>query len=159
MVKAIQIVSLLVILVISSCSTEKQITSTPPIEIAIALQKTPCYGECPVYNFQILNNNRTTLSVGRITSEEFGLGLKEGDYEGTISNEVIQEIIQLAEALNYFKLNTNYDDEKIMDLPAAISSIEGHRVFNRFEGPNLEDLYSFIESKISDVQWHSINEN
>ena len=46
-----------------------------------------------------------------------------------------------------------------MDLPATISLIEGHRVFNRFEGPNLDGLYSLIESKISSVVWAKTTEN
>ena len=87
------------------------------------------------------------------------LDLKEGDYSGEISTVVVDEIIQYAKAADYFTLNNEYDDKRVMDLPAIILNIDGHRVFNRFEGPNLEDLYSFIESKISDVVWHSINEN
>ena len=31
----------------------------------------------------------------------------------------------------------------VMDLPATISLIEGHRVFNRFEGPNLDGLLTY----------------
>ena len=143
---------MIIALVLSSCSTEKHITSTPPLELVVTLQKTPCYGECPVYNFQVLNDGRATLSVGRITSEKFGLNLKEGDYEGTINSENIQEITDLAESLDYHTLKVKYDDEKVMDLPASISSIEGYRVFNRFEGPNLDPLYSLIEKTMARLQ-------
>ena len=150
---------MIIVLVLSSCSTEKHITYTPPLELVVTLQKTPCYGECPVYNFQVLDDGRATLSVGRITSEKFGLNLKEGDYEGTISSEKIQEIIDLAESVDYHNLKVKYDDEKVMDLPASISSIEGYKVFNRFEGPNLDPLYSLIEKTMAETMWQPKTEN
>lgn len=150
---------MIIVLVLSSCWTEKHITYTPPLELVVTLQKTPCYGECPVYNFQVLDDGRATLSVGRITSEKFGLNLKEGDYEGTISSEKIQEIIDLAESLDYHNLKVKYDDEKVMDLPASISSIEGYKVFNRFEGPNLDPLYSLIEKTMAETMWQPKTEN
>ena len=155
MFRVFQIICLIGVLAISSCSTEKYIKSTPSLELVVTLQKTTCYGDCPVYNFQALNDGRATLIVGRITSVEFGLGLKEGEYEGTINSEDLKEIIDLAETIDYFSLKPKYDDEKLMDLPAAISSIKGHRVFNRFDGPNLDPLYSLIEQKIVEIQWHT----
>ena len=155
MLRVFQIVCLIGVLAISSCLTEKHIKSTKQLEIVVMLKKTPCYGDCPIYNFQALNNGHATLIVGHITSEHFGLGLKEGEYEGTINSEDLKEIIELAEAIDYFSLKPKYDDEKIMDLPAAILSIEGHKVFNRFEGPNLDPLYSLIEQKMVEIQWHT----
>lgn len=151
--------SLLGVLIISSCSTEKHITSTPPLELIVTLQKTPCFGDCPVYNFQALNDGRATLEVGRMSQTRFGLELKEGKYEGTVNSTDLDEIVDFANSINYSSLQEEYDDKKVMDLPVSISSIEGHRVFNRFEGPNLEPLYQLIEAKIFKVNWQPISEN
>ena len=109
--------------------------------------------------FQALNNGRATLTVGRMSHSRFGLELKEGDYEGVINLGDLEEILEYAKTIGYFDLAPEYDDKKVMDLPASISSIEGHRVFNRFEGPNLDGLYSLIESKISSVVWAKTIEN
>ena len=155
----LQIVCLLGVCILASCSTEKQLAATAPFETSISLQKTPCYGDCPVYMFQALNNGRATLTVGRISQSGFGLELKEGDYEGVINLGELEEIIEYAKTTGYFDLAPEYDDKKVMDLPASISSIEGHKVFNRFEGPNLEPLYNLIEDKMSKVQWHPISVN
>ena len=141
------------------CSTEKQLTATAQLETSVSLQKTPCYGDCPVYMFQALNNGRATLTVGRMSQSRFGLELKEGNYEGVINSGELEEIVEYAKTIGYFDLAPVYDDKKVMDLPSSISSIEGHRVFNRFEGPNLEPLYNLIEDIISKVQWHPISEN
>lgn len=145
--------------ILASCSTEKQLNATDPLEISVSLQKTPCFGDCPIYMFQALNNGRATLTVGRMLQSKLGLELKEGNYEGVINSGELEKIIEYAKTIGYFDLDPEYDDKKVMDLPASISSIEGHRVFNRFEGPNLEHLYNLIEDIISKVQWHPISEN
>ena len=144
--------------ILACCSTEKQLSSSS-LETYVSLQKTPCYGDCPVYNFQALNDGRAKLTVGRMSQSRFGLDLKEGDYEGAINSGELEAIAEYAKTIGYFDLAPAYDDKKVMDLPASISSIEGHRVFNRFEGPNLEPLYNLIEDIISKVQWHLISEN
>ena len=157
--RVIQIICLFGVCSLASCSIEKQLTDTASLETSVSLQKTPCYGDCPVYTFQALNNGRATLSVGRMSHSRFGLELKEGDYEGVINLGELEEIVEYAKTIGYFDLAPEYDDKKVMDLPASISSIEGHRVFNRFEGPNLDALYNLIEEKISKVKWHPISEN
>ena len=145
--------------ILASCSYKKQLNATAPLEISVSLQKTPCFGDCPVYNFQALNDGRATLTVGRMSQSRFGLDLKEGDYGGVINSGELEDIVEYAKTIGYFDLAPEYDDKNVMDLPASISSIEGHRVFNRFEGPNLENLYNLIEEIISKVQWHPISKN
>ena len=94
-----------------------------------------------------------------MSQTRFGLELKEGKYEGTVNSTDLDEIVDFANSINYSSLQEEYDDKKVMDLPVSISSIEGHRVFNRFEGPNLEPLYQLIEAKIFKVNWQPISEN
>ena len=138
---------------LASCSGEKDISSSNQLDISISLQKTPCYGSCSVYLFQVLKDGSATLTVGRMASDNLNLNLPEGKYLGQLSNSDIEEVVAYAENNGYFELKEKYDDAMVMDLPATISLIEGYRVFNRFEGPNLDGLYSLIESKMSDVVW------
>ena len=159
MSKIQQIACALALTILASCSGEKDITSSTPLDISISLQKTPCYGSCSVYLFQVLNDDSATLTVGRMASDNLNLNLPEGKYVGQLSNSDIEEIVAYAENNGYFELKEKYDDAMVMDLPATISLIEGHRVFNRFEGPNLDGLYSLIESKISSMVWAKTTEN
>ena len=94
-----------------------------------------------------------------MASDNLNLNLPDGKYLGQLSKSDIEEIVNFADNIGYFDLNEKYDNARVMDLPATISLIEGHRVFNRFEGPNLDRLYSLIESKISDIVWTKTTEN
>ena len=143
-----------VALVFTCCNQKKDVSNGHiPLEVAIGLQKTMCYGSCPSFNFSVLNNGQATLTVGRFSEKAFGRHLDEGKYTGTIANNEISKITAFAEKTEYLKLEDRYDNPMIMDLPAAISTINGKTVFNRHEGPNLKDLYSRIENLISTVNW------
>ena len=112
-----------------------------------------CYGSCPSFNFSVLNNGQATLTVGRFAEKAFGRHLEEGRYIGTIDLEEISMVISFAEKNGYLKLKDRYDDTMIMDIPAAISTINSKTVFNRYKGPDLKELYARIEALISTVDW------
>ena len=127
--------------------------SASPLRVSVALQKTMCFGTCPSYNFEVLSDGRATLTVGRFAEDVLGRALAHGNYSGTMDLNLIDQIVTKARTLNYFSLNEKYDDPMLMDLPAAISTIEGHYVYNRYNGPNLEELYLLIERSMSTVDW------
>ena len=143
-----------VALAFSSCNQKKEVsTGYIPLEVSVGLQKTMCYGSCPSYNFSVLNNGQATLTVGRFAEKAFGRHLEEGKYMGTIELHEISKITSFAEQSGYLNLEDRYDNPMIMDIPAAISTINSKTVFNRHEGPNLKDLYARIENLISTVDW------
>jgi hypothetical protein len=147
-----------VIAILTGCSGKKEIpeanTSTyVPLEVSLGLQKTMCYGSCPVFAFEVLNDGRASLTVGRFTEEVMGRHLDEGKYKSTLALIDIEQIMTYAEANGYMELNDRYDDKRIMDLPVAISTINGKTVFNRFNGPDLDKLYSKIEGLMSKANW------
>ena len=47
--------------------------------------------------------------------------------------------------MGFDTLASRYDNPQVMDLPANIVTIDGKTVFNRYGGPNLNDLYTRIE--------------
>lgn len=143
-----------VALAFSSCNQKKDVTNGYiPLEVSIGLQKTMCYGSCPSFNFSVLNNGQATLTVGRFAEKALGRHLNEGEYTGTIELHEISKITEFAENSGYLKLEDRYDNSMVMDIPAAISTINHKTVFNRHEGPDLKDLYSRIENLISTVDW------
>lgn len=139
---------------LASCTPEvNNAHSTTPLRVSAALQKTMCYGTCPSYNFEVLSDGRATLTVGRFAEDVIGRGLEKGNYTGQVALEDIDLIVQKAKSMGYFSLNDKYDDPLLMDLPAAISTIEGHYVYNRYGGPDLDELYILIERTMSKVDW------
>lgn len=143
--------------ILFSCNKNSNVPEAyVPIEVSIALQKTMCYGTCPSYNFDVLNDGRATLRVGRFAEDVLGRTLDQGNYEGTVSLKEISKIIKYAQSSGYHLLDDRYDNPMIMDIPATISTISGKTVFNRYEGPDLNDLYSKIEELMRKVEWKAM---
>ena len=147
-----------VIAILTGCSGIKEIPETNtstyvPLEISLGLQRTMCYGSCPSFAFAVLNDGRASLTVGRFTEEVMGRHLDEGKYKSTLPLIDIEQIVTYAEDNGYLKLNDRYDDKRIMDLPVAISTINGKTVFNRYNGPDLDELYAKIEDLMSKANW------
>jgi len=146
-----------ILAILFSCNQKSNVTTNyVPLEISIALQKTMCFGTCPSYNFEVLNNGKATLRVGRFAEEVLGRTLENGDYEGTAPIDEITNIIEYAQGSGYFLLEDRYDNPMIMDIPATISTIKGKTVFNRYDGPNLSALYTKIEILMSEIDWTSL---
>jgi len=140
--------------VFAACCTSSNVSETfVQLEVSIALKRTMCYGTCPSYNFQVFNDGRASLTVGRFAEDVLGRTLDQGNYSGSVVFTDVDRIIAVASSLNYFDLSERYDDEMLMDLPAAISKIRGHTVLNRYGGPNLDELYTEIEKLMASTDW------
>jgi hypothetical protein len=92
-----------VIAILTGCSGIKEIPETNtstyvPLEISLGLQRTMCYGSCPSFAFEVLNDGRASLTVGRFTEEVMGRHLDEGKYKSTLPLIDIEQIVTYAEA-------------------------------------------------------------
>ena len=89
-------------------------------DIVITIDRTSCFGDCPVYSAEIYANG-DVVYVGRRFVKE------EGERRFKISQETIQKIIKEFERIDYFSLKDKYvEDENRMsvtDLPTTTTSI------------------------------------
>ena len=144
------IVAMLVVAV--GCQTQ------PPqapleVEVMVGLQRTACFGRCPVYELSVLNTGEATLKVGRFCDEAFGRSLAEGMHKAEVDVAIWKEATDWAEAMGFDTLLSHYDNPKVMDLPANIVTVNGKTVFNRYGGPNLNELYTRIERLVGATDW------
>jgi hypothetical protein len=64
-------------------------------------------------------------------------------------------VIDMAADLRFDTLRSRYDNPMVMDLPANIVTIKGKTVYNRYGGPNLNDLCTRIERLAGMVDWQA----
>ena len=136
------------------CADTKEVAATD-VEVLVGLQRTACYGRCPVYELSVLNTGEATLNVGRFCEEAFGRALEPGVHRANVDVGLWRMVADLASDLGYDTLQTRYDDPKVMDLPANIVTVNGKTVFNRYGGPNLSDLYARIERLVGTTDWQA----
>ena len=117
------------------------------------IERTPCYGRCPVYVVKIYQSGFATYTGERFTD-------KIGDYTAKIKKEDIEKIITKAEGIDYFNLEEKYD-KNVTDLPSTTTYINNEgkkkKVYNRVGAPEkLSEFESFIYQFIEKVEWKKV---
>ena len=141
----------------SIADLETKTEKSSSLDLPVYFEKTACFGRCPVFVFQWDGKQHLSLHVkqpfyqGSMT--RFAPGkykAKMGPSEAKAFNE---RILASAETVSFFALDEIYDNPMVTDLPSTILTIKGHRVVNRFKGPDLKALYSQLEEQMDTFQW------
>ncbi len=117
----------------------------------IRLQKTPCFGRCPVYTAKIYNSGYVQFMARKWTK-------LDGNFTGRISQEQLQELRNQIESVEFFKFNPVYDNTGVTDLPSSILTIqrddEKHAVVSRYQAPEaLNKLISSLDQLIQGIDY------
>ena len=118
-----------------SCGLIKK-TDTSEIELIISLQRTACFGTCPIYKIEIYTDGSGTYTGTRFV-ENIGLT------EFNLSEADLNLILSQAEAIGFANMEEEYS-EPISDLPTTFIQIKGKRIRDYTGAPkklkNLEKL-------------------
>jgi hypothetical protein len=113
--------------------------------VIATLQRTPCYGTCPI--FQI-----TIFKSGLIFYHGDDFVELKGKYYYFANMDEIKSIFEKANSIGYFDLKDNYD-MPISDFPSTITSIalngKVKQIYNRAGGPKeLTEFEKFFEQLV-----------
>jgi hypothetical protein len=160
------IVALVVGLTVAACSGQPAapvvatlvptVTPAPQgtlADVTITLERTACYGTCPVYKLTITGNG-TVVYEGRDFVEV------KGEQTSSISPAQVQDLVAAFEQADFLTL-TDYMEQKVTDLPYAITSITiggQTKTVNHYYGDDsapqeLIDLESKIDEIVNSKQW------
>lgn len=122
----------------------------------ITLERTACFGTCPVYKLTIYDD-------GKVEYEGHEYVKQRGKAQGQITKEALEELVREFEKIDYFKLNESYSSEGKncpqlwTDHPTAITSLNWKgrkKTVRHYHGcrgnPVLHQLTA-LENKIDEV--------
>jgi len=128
--------------VLLSCGLIKK-TDTSEIELIISLQRTACFGTCPIYKIEIYTDGSGTYTGTRFV-ENIGVS------EFQLSKSDVNNILEYANKIGFSKLNDEYS-EAITDLPTTFIQIKDKRIRDYTGAPkklkNLEKLIDQLYQK------------
>ena len=132
---------LVLILFFTSCfnlTKQKELQSPEKI---ISLEKTACFGRCPVFKIIIYNNGECLYNGIKFVK-------KSGEYNLKINKREIDEILSQAKEIGFDNLKNEYS-EMITDLPTTYIMINNKKIKDYYGAPKeLKELESLIESMI-----------
>ena len=125
----------------------------PENYLLAALEKTECYGQCPVFSFHIFADGRVRYH-GKKYVQQYG------EFVANIDESTILKIKEKANQLGIMKLGDTFPSNKVMlnDLPMTITKF--HNGFtpkvmrNNYDAPKvLLEFERFLEKLIGEIQW------
>lgn len=119
---------------------------TPVLDPFVYYERTHCFGTCPVFVFT-MNHDGTCFYEGRNFVDLIGT------YSAEAPDALAGRIRDTAQRLNYFELDSLYDEPMVMDLPSVITRIEGKEVVLRINGPDLSALHTLLDEAIEEMTW------
>jgi len=137
--------------------TGENISDYEPTDInnvVITLERTACYGTCPVYNLTI-HGNGTVVYEGKRFVNITGIRTI------TISDGEVRQLISEFETIDYFSLNDNYTQKIATDMPSATTSISVNgktKTISHYHGDtSAPTVLILLEDKIDEIvnssQW------
>lgn len=142
--------------------TTKPGAQTVPQDTLITLERTGCYGMCPIYKVSISADGTVVFEGSRFVK-------KVGTARAAISQDQIRELIGAFEKINYLELRDQYvkpDDgckQWLTDNPSAITSITSNgtsKSVTHYYGcrgldllKELERLEQAIDDAVNSAQW------
>jgi hypothetical protein len=133
-----------------------------PRDTLITLERTSCYGTCPIYKI-------TISADGNVSYEGRRFVKKTGTAKSVISQEQIRELLAAFEEIKFFELRSQYAEredgckEWWTDMPSAITSISSNgksKSVKHYYGcqglkvlADLQRLEHAIDTAVDSAQW------
>ena len=125
-----------------SCGLIKK-TDTSEIELIISLQRTACFGTCPIYKIEIFSDG-SGIYTGTRFVENIGVT------KFSLSETQLNLILTKAEAIGFTSMKEEYS-EPISDLPTTFIQIKDKKIRDYTGAPktlkNLENLIDQLYQK------------
>ena len=106
----------LIIVFTVGCTGNQNNTSSNFDDVVITLERTPCFGTCPVYTL-------TVQGDGTVVYEGKDFVKTKGRAEITITKEKVEQLVSEFEDTDFFSLNDKYTERTITDAPSVRTSI------------------------------------
>ena len=112
----------------------------------LVYERTPCFGPCPAFELEVSTDGTARFHGGRNAEPN-------GHHVATWSNEARHTVAEVAHAVRFKSKVGRYDNPLITDLPAKHIQLAGHDLYDRFDGPDIDALYTTMDSLISTTNW------
>lgn len=136
----------------------KEIVTEDGRYLVASIKKTPCYGSCPVFEFELYSDG--TAVFNGIQHVE-----RLGKYASTAPPSWFQELAQKAQTIGYFSFAEKYppNGRTISDFPMTTTFLRTEKlqrtVANNFDAPvALQQFEQLFFQKIETLKWVKMQE-
>ncbi|NNE25344.1 MAG: hypothetical protein HKN09_00745 [Saprospiraceae bacterium] len=110
----------------AACTTTKPVSELTDNDIVFTLQKGGCFGECPVYIYNIYNSGHSEF-IGQMNTD------KIGTHHKTLDKAVYKELVRSFKDANFHEFDDFYESN-IADLPLITMSFHNSKTLKTIKG-------------------------
>lgn len=119
--------------------------------LQMAFSKTPCFGQCPVYDVKVYDSGYAVWE-GKNFTERMGV------YTTTVSAAERQKFFAEAESRGFYQFDEKYDNPMVQDLPSSSLMLRRdgarHRVTIRINIPNeVKNYFADAQEFFEGLDW------
>ena len=134
----------LIILGLSSCSTCRYTAQPKEKTTAFEMQKTPCFGQCPVYNLFVFTD-------GTVLYEGLNFVEKKGLYTNVLSKKEYAQLCKTFHKARWNKLDSTYTSE-LPDLASTTITLYTKKGSKTVMGrDNIPEAFKQVEKVFTDI--------
>ncbi len=90
-----------------SVSQTADLTSTEKPDLYLAMERTRCLGNCPVYELEVLQDGQVSFEGFSFSEKDFGMTKSNGKIKDTLSAKEINQLISEIDNANFFSLSAD----------------------------------------------------
>lgn len=144
------IMSLMLLIAVPAVTAQE----TTDSEVAITIDRSACFGECPIYTVTVYEDGTVVYNGERFVEVE-------GEQTIQIEPERVEELVHIIEEAGYFELDDEYMDMMVTDVPYVMTSVthDGEtKAINHYLGDTsapleLHAVEYFIDKALDTAQW------
>lgn len=124
---------------------------------AFTLEKTACFGRCPIFLLTISGANNTAIYKGQMNVD------KVGTYQKKVTNEELKALVAAFEKYKFLEMQDEYNKSQVTDLPSIYVSytVGGNtkKVRDRYQAPaELKELEKLLDAIGNSEGWTKISD-
>lgn len=150
------------VLLLAPCNASKNVPASQADDkskslrtVEFTLQRTACFGKCPVFLLTIDGKTNKATYKGDMNTE------KTGTYEKNISDEELGSLVSAFDKADFFGMQDEYNKSQVMDVPSTYISysVNGKtkKIKDRWEAPSsLKALEKLLDDVAGSDGWNKV---
>lgn len=128
----------------------------PPVYLVASLEKTGCYGNCPVFEAQVFSDGTATYFGAKHAP-------RAGHFTAKVRPSLAIELMKHAEVAGIFALENHYptSGRRVADFPTTIiymrSGQKERRIEDNFDAPlHLQEFEQYFAEWLEKLDWETV---
>lgn len=141
----------------ASASTTQTAAKNQLRTVSFSLQRTACFGRCPMFTLTISGETGTATYKGDQNVD------KVGTYTKKVSDQELQKLVDAFEKYKFFDMLDAYNKQQVTDLPSTYVSYsingKSKKIQDRFQAPpELKELEKLLDDFGNTDGWEKVKD-